>query len=88
MFLQVVDFERDINLIKSGSTNDNLIYHKMVGFKEDLSGTQNKPSLLESESEKSEASEIDSNTDDEETGSKFVNSARPKNETTEDKKVP
>lgn len=83
----MIDFERDINLVKTGSTNDNLIYHKMVGLKDDLSGIQDKPSLFDSESEKSDASETESESDEEDTSSKFVNSARPRNETTDDKKV-
>ena len=86
--MQVIDFERDINLIKSGGAEENLIYQKLVGLKDDLSGPQDKPSILNSSDESDESeTESESESSDENKPSKFINSARPKGETTEDKKV-
>ncbi|XP_065223898.1 serine/threonine-protein kinase RIO1 [Planococcus citri] len=86
---EVVDFERDINLVKSGNT-DNLIYQKIVGLKEDLSGPLNIPTLLNNQSDESSDSSSDDESDSKENepeGSKFINSSRPKNETAEEKKL-
>lgn len=72
---------------------DGLIYQKIVGFKEDLSGPQHTPSLLadsslSSSSDTDESGDSESDNDDaEDKGSKFVNSARPKNESMDSKKV-
>ncbi|XKL63291.1 hypothetical protein PGB90_005655 [Kerria lacca] len=87
---EVIDFERDINLVKSG-VNESLIYQKIVGLKDDLSGPQNIPSILNSEPDDSEISSSESEKLDNECvaeneQSKFINSARPKHETTEEKK--
>lgn len=84
------DFERDINLVKSGNATENLIYQKIVGLKEDLSGPQETPTLLDassSESGDSSDSNSDNESEDENQPTKFVNSARPKGETTDDKRV-
>ncbi|XP_026683769.1 serine/threonine-protein kinase RIO1-like [Diaphorina citri] len=88
----VVDFERDINLIKSGQGSSNtLIYQNIVGLNADLSGPKLIPELLaqdKDDEETGESSEGDSDSgSEEERGSKFVNSARPRDETAESKKV-
>lgn len=67
-----------------------MIYQKIVGLKEDLSGPQNTPTILEnkddeSTNDSSEEEEEDIDTDEEK--SKFANSARPKNEDAESKRV-
>lgn len=60
----------------------------MVGLKEDLSGPQEKPSLLNSSDESDTYdTESEDKSSDENKLSKFVNSARPKDETNEDKRV-
>ncbi|XP_050420622.1 serine/threonine-protein kinase RIO1 [Adelges cooleyi] len=83
---EVVDFERDISLVKSGQTGEDLIYQKIVGLKEDLSGPQNIPTILENDSNvSSSASETESDYSEEE--SKFINSSRPKNEDVESKRL-
>ncbi|XP_060864181.1 serine/threonine-protein kinase RIO1 [Metopolophium dirhodum] len=85
---EVVDFERDISLVKSGQTSEDLIYQKIVGLKDDLSGPQNTPAILEdddSDDTNSSTSEKESIDSDEK--SKFSNSARPKNEDAESKRL-
>jgi RIO kinase 1 len=75
-------------LVKSGQTSEDLIYQKIVGLKDDLSGPQNTPAILEdddSDDTNSSASENESIDSDEK--SKFTNSARPKNEDAESKRV-
>lgn len=86
---QVVDFERDISLVKSGQSREDLIYQKIVGLKEDLSGPQNTPALLENKDGEStnDTSEEEEDIDTDEEKSKFANSARPKNEDAESKRV-
>ncbi|XP_008468429.1 serine/threonine-protein kinase RIO1-like [Diaphorina citri] len=89
---EVVDFERDINLIKSGQGSSNtLIYQNIVGLNADLSGPKLIPELLaqdKDDEETGESSEGDSDSgSEEERGSKFVNSARPRDETAESKKL-
>jgi len=75
-------------LVKSGQTSEELIYQKIVGLKDDLSGPQNTPAILENDdsddtnSSKSENESIDSGEK-----SKFSNSARPRNEDAESKRV-
>ncbi|KAL1129195.1 hypothetical protein AAG570_013725, partial [Ranatra chinensis] len=70
---QVIDFERDINLVTSGRVDkDDLIYKTVVGKSKDVS------------SEDESSSEED---DDEEKQSKFVNSSRPRDESPDSKKV-
>lgn len=85
---EVVDFERDINLAKSGAQD--LVYKTLVGLKSDLSGTVQKPEILEGK-EESDATESDSNSSDEhgdaDEKSKFIDSSRPKHETLEEKKA-
>ncbi|KAL4097209.1 hypothetical protein QTP88_022019 [Uroleucon formosanum] len=69
------------SLVKSGQTSEELIYQKSFGLKDDLSGHQNTPAVLEvddSGDTNSSTSEKESNDSGEK--SKFSNSARPKNE--------
>uniref|UniRef100_A0A8D8XA43 Serine/threonine-protein kinase RIO1 n=1 Tax=Cacopsylla melanoneura TaxID=428564 RepID=A0A8D8XA43_9HEMI len=94
---EVIDFERDINLIKSGHAPSNtLIYQNIVGLKADLSGPKLMPELLdqpkdkgsEEEEEESSGEESEGSSEEGENGvSKFVNSSRPKGETAEMKKL-
>lgn len=87
---EVVDFERDINLAKSGEGND-LVYKTLVGLKADLSGTVQKPEILDSKDEEDSGSDSESNSDedseDSDEKSKFVDSSRPKHETIDEKKA-
>ncbi|XP_063903589.1 serine/threonine-protein kinase RIO1 [Zophobas morio] len=76
---EVVDFERDITQAKSGLTND-LVYKTLVGLKGDLSGTVQRPEILdETESE-------DSDDSDDDKKSKFIDASRPRHETPDEKK--
>ncbi len=84
---QVVDFERDVNLVKFGNLDQNLIYQKIVGLKEDLSGPRDKPALLDSNSDTEDETESSNDSEAEGKPKKFVNSSRPKEETAEEKKV-
>lgn len=74
-------------MVKSGQTSEDLIYQKIVGLKDDLSGPQNTPAILEDD----DSDSSNSISEDESVGSneksKFSNSARPKNEDAESKKV-
>lgn len=81
---EVIDIERDINKAKSGMIDD-LIYKTITGLKGDLSGTVTNPEILGNGSESGSGSGSESESDEEE--SKFVNSARPRNETMDDKKA-
>ena len=45
---EVINYERDINKAKTGDTDD-LIYKKITGLKEDLSGTVDKPDILQND---------------------------------------
>lgn len=84
---EVIDFERDINQVKSGILND-LVYKTLVGLKSDLSGTVQKPQILESnKSSDNEDEENSSSSLSDEDESKFVDSSRPKHETIEEKKA-
>lgn len=55
LFLQVINYERDINKAKEGETEE-LVYKKIAGFNEDLTGTVHKPQILQ-EDEVSESGE-------------------------------
>lgn len=96
LVVQVVDIERDIKHAKEGKGD--LIYKTLVGLKADLSEPQKKPEILEneekvrsefssSEGESESDEELSGEDEDSEEGSKFVNSARPRNESLEDKKA-
>lgn len=64
-----------------------MIYQKIVGLKEDLSGPQNTPAILENDDSDSSSCTTEENSADLNEKSKFSNSARPKNEDTESKRV-
>ncbi|XP_066244976.1 serine/threonine-protein kinase RIO1 [Euwallacea similis] len=84
---EVIDFERDINLAKSGIADD-LIYKTLVGLKADLSETVQRPEILGSDQENEEQSDVeDSEDSDEDDDRKFVDASRPKHETLEEKKA-
>lgn len=84
---EVIDVERDIRLAKSGDMDD-LVYKTLVGLKVDLSGTVEKPEILEDKNTLSTSSGSDSSDDESENEkSKFVDSSRPKNENMEEKKA-
>ncbi|XP_031340794.1 serine/threonine-protein kinase RIO1 [Photinus pyralis] len=88
---EVIDFERDITQAKSGMAND-LVYKTLVGLKGDLSGTVQKPEILDDVNEDEGSEEESSNSagteeDSEDESSKFVDSSRPKHETVDEKKL-
>lgn len=83
---EVIDFERDINQVKSGILND-LVYKTLVGLKPDLSGTVEKPEILENVNAESDGEEESGSENSEEEGSKFVDASRPKHETADEKKL-
>lgn len=74
-------------MVKSGQTSEDLIYQKIVGLKEDLSGPQNTPAILEDDDCDSMASFSEEGSENFNDKSKFTNSARPKNEDSESKRV-
>ncbi|EFA02123.1 serine/threonine-protein kinase RIO1 [Tribolium castaneum] len=78
---EVIDFERDITRVKSGLADD-LVYKTLVGLKADLSGTVQHPEILDEKESSEENSESE-----EDTGSNFVDSSRPKHETLDEKKA-
>lgn len=88
----VLDFEKDIVGVQE--KNQEILYHTITGMKPDLSGPADKPAILKggSDGSSSEASESDSECGDEESEdgdgkeSKFMNAARPKGESLEEKK--
>ncbi|XP_014238803.1 serine/threonine-protein kinase RIO1 [Trichogramma pretiosum] len=93
---EVIDIERDIKIAKAGKGD--LVYETLVGLKSDLSAPASVPKLLEKKYQKtyqtSDSSDYNDSDDtkseddeEDERKSKFVNSARPKNETTEEKKA-
>nr|CAH7760877.1 unnamed protein product [Callosobruchus chinensis] len=87
---EVVDFERDINQVKSGSEND-LVYKTLVGLKSDLSTVQ-KPELLSDKEVSSDETDSgsesgSSDSSDGEGQSNFTDSSRPRHETAEEKKA-
>ncbi|KAF5281988.1 hypothetical protein FQA39_LY00512 [Lamprigera yunnana] len=90
---EVIDFERDIIQAKSGAAEE-LVYKTLVGLKSDLSGTIQNPEILhvneENSIEEDNGSEDDLSGSPEESSeeeSNFVNSSRPKHETSEEKKA-
>lgn len=97
---QVIDVERDIKLAKSGK--EDLIYKTLVGLKADLSKPVNSPEILAKDSKKIDdadeersSEESDDSEEDEDSAeetvlgheSKFVNSARPRDESPGTKKA-
>lgn len=87
---KVIDFERDITLVKAnpeGKALENIHYRTLLGMKEDLT-PQTTPALLTEEGEdEEELSESEGEEGDEEADSKFVNAARPRDESPNSKKV-
>ncbi|XP_050464606.1 serine/threonine-protein kinase rio1 isoform X2 [Cataglyphis hispanica] len=97
---QVVNVERDINLAKSGK---DLIYKTLIGLKADLSKPAEAPEILVdkhrkdkniekesdtcSSSEDSDNSDSENDSESEDNKSKFINSARPRNESPDSKKA-
>ncbi|XP_043464414.1 serine/threonine-protein kinase RIO1-like [Leptopilina heterotoma] len=96
---EVIDVERDIKLAKSGK--EELIYKTLIGMKSDLSKPVEIPEIIAAknlddedddassnseEDSDSENSDDSANNEDEKT-SKFVNAARPRNESLESKKA-
>lgn len=64
--MQVINYERDINKAKEGETEE-LVYKKIAGFNEDLTGTVHKPQILQ-EGEVSESGEGSSDEEGENKG--------------------
>jgi RIO kinase 1 len=101
----VIDFERDINLVKAGEVGkDDLVYKTLVGLDDELQPARGPALLLPRDVTKSarvgsssgEGSELsegegesgeDSDDEDSESRSKFINSARPRQESPDSKKV-
>ncbi|CAH2981200.1 unnamed protein product [Chilo suppressalis] len=85
---EVIDYERDINKAKKGETED-LIYKKIAGFNENLTGTINTPEILQNDEITDSESGSESNEDDEGDNdtSKFKNAARPRDESPNSKKA-
>ncbi|XP_056630798.1 serine/threonine-protein kinase RIO1 [Diorhabda sublineata] len=83
---EVIDAERDINQAKAG-TAESLIYKTLVGLKSDLSGTIQKPEILESKSSEESSDDINSDDGSDEEESKFKDCSRPKHETLDEKKA-
>ncbi|XP_075978660.1 RIO kinase 1 [Anticarsia gemmatalis] len=86
---EVINYERDITKAKKGETDD-LIYKKIAGFNEDLTGTADKPEILQdvdiSESGSGSGSSSEGEDDDDDK-TKFKNSARPRDESPNSKKA-
>lgn len=86
----VLDFERDIVGVQE--ENKKILYHTITGMKPDLSGPAEKPAILDVESNDSSSDltedecEDEESEDDSEKGSKFVNAARPKGESAEQRR--
>ncbi|XP_023936391.2 serine/threonine-protein kinase RIO1 [Bicyclus anynana] len=83
---EVINYERDINKAKKGETGD-LAYKKIAGFNDDLTGTVDKPDILQEDEISDSASESSSNDEADENKGKFKNSARPRDESLESKKA-
>ncbi|XP_072947731.1 serine/threonine-protein kinase RIO1 [Epargyreus clarus] len=84
---EVINYERDITKAKKGETDD-LAYKKIAGFNENLTGTADKPDILQEDNlsgSSSEGSSGDENDDDGQT--KFKNSSRPRDESPNSKKA-
>ncbi|XP_041987310.1 serine/threonine-protein kinase RIO1 [Aricia agestis] len=83
---EVINYERDINKAKEGDTDD-LAYKKIAGFNEDLTGTVDVPDILQEDKISDSDSCSSSDEDDDEKKAKFVNSARPRDESPDSKKA-
>ncbi|XP_026325074.1 serine/threonine-protein kinase RIO1 isoform X2 [Hyposmocoma kahamanoa] len=82
---EVINYERDINKAKEGETEE-LVYKKIAGFNEDITGTVHKPQIL-LEHEVSDSGEGSSEDEVENKESRFSNSARPRDESPDSKKA-
>lgn len=82
---EVIDFERDINQVKSGEKKE-LVYKTITGLKTDLSGPALIPQILEENSDVDSDSDINSDSDDDKE-SKFIDCSRPKHETLDEKRA-
>ncbi|KAI2805960.1 hypothetical protein RDWZM_009400 [Blomia tropicalis] len=77
---QIAHYDKQTN-------KDQTHYKTIAGMKSDLMGPSMKPALLDNQEESDESGESDSDTEESiDDNSKFQNSARPKNETIEEKK--
>lgn len=87
---EVVDVERDINLAKAEGV-ESLVYKTITGLKIDskkVDTNKSEEEFVESSNSGSDSEEDECNSDTsiENEKSKFINSARPKHETNEEKK--
>lgn len=62
---QVINYERDIKKAKEGESDD-LMYKKIAGFNENLTGTVDKPEILQDDDLTESGSESGSEDNDEE----------------------
>lgn len=62
---QVINYERDINKAKKGETAD-LAYKKIAGFNEDMTGTVDRPDILQEDDVSDSGSDNSSDDEDEE----------------------
>ncbi|XP_045766216.1 serine/threonine-protein kinase RIO1 [Maniola jurtina] len=83
---EVINYERDINKAKKGETAD-LAYKKIAGFNEDLTGTVDRPDILQDDAISDSGSEKSSDEEGDENQTKFKPSARPRDESPESKKA-
>ena len=84
-------YERDIRQIKSGEKTE-LIYTTVTGIKPDLSGPQQIPEILDNSAEtipdaSSDEGSSEDSSEDENDKKTFVNSARPRDESPNSRKV-
>ncbi|XP_023234080.1 serine/threonine-protein kinase RIO1-like [Centruroides sculpturatus] len=84
---QVINYERDVSQAKEG---EKVLYHTITGLKPDLSGASEQPEILNTSANKeqqtSDDNSIGDKCSDNEKGSKFSNSARPRDESPNSKK--
>lgn len=84
---EVINYERDITNAKKGESEE-LIYKKIAGLNKDLSGTTDKPEILQDVDISDSGSEGSSESEDENIDStRFKNSARPRDESPDSKKA-
>lgn len=94
---EVIDFERDINEVKCNGDSSDLVYRTIAGFTKDLVPLEKPDLLAKVNCEKCEENQrtsdnvsensSDSNDESEEDKSKFINSARPRDESPDSKKA-
>ncbi|KAG7296364.1 hypothetical protein JYU34_021503 [Plutella xylostella] len=87
---EVIDFERDIKKAREGDVED-LTYQKITGLKPDLTGTTNKPDILDyddvSESGSGEDGSSSGDMENSDRPTAFVPSCRPRDESPDSKKA-